>query len=230
MPTAAPITFRRADRSDSAVVARLLQSVWPDQLPADEVLTATLAAADVVTRLAFITDLPIGLTSCFVTLAADLQPRWELDLLLIDPAHQGRGFSAALLQDALSLRPPDCRLTRALVADGLAARTRMYRRAGFLPDEPPLQLWIRSLQSAQAGRVDVPARLINVTTLLYHGAWLEDVSSPQHLAAAAAIQDQRSLATLGTLLPADGDYLAAAAARLGYAAVGRYRRWTVFHP
>jgi GNAT superfamily N-acetyltransferase len=227
--TTRPLHFRRADRSDSAAVARLLSAVWPVQPVDSAVLTAALTAAAVVTRLALLDGQPIGLTSCFRTQAADGTPRWELDLLLIDPAQQGRGYSAAVLGDAVAGRPPDCRLTRALVADGQPARTRMYQRAGFMPAEPPLQLWVRSAQIAGTPRtapLDGPLpQLIPVTTLLYQGAWLENISDPRQVAAAAALQNQRGWPTLGMLLPAATAWQASAIAAHGFAAVGGYRWW-----
>lgn len=220
------LTLRRAAVADRPEVSRLLHAVWPDQTPDSAHLHDALSDLQLTTQLLLLAGQPIGLVSCFITADEHAQPRWELDLLALDPAVHGRGLATQLVQCALAARPPSAQLTRALVADGLAARSALYARAGFVAQHPELRLFVRRPNIRHAAVPAAPrARIIPVTTLLYRGAWLECVRQPAQIPAAAVQQDTAAWPMLGVLLDRADQPLQQIAVNAGFAAAGVYRWW-----
>jgi hypothetical protein len=69
------------------------------------------------------------------------------------------------------------------------------------------------------------AHLVPVSTLNYHGLWLEGQLSPAGSAAAQAVRIHNELGVVGAVIPADEDAAIQAACDAGFTLIAPYRWW-----
>ena len=128
-----------------------------------------------LTYVAIVDGRVIGFVDCFVTVDAVRQHRFELDLLAVSPAAQGRGVGSLLVAQSLSAaHQSQAAKIRTLVRCENYPMQRICARNGFERSALSFQLYVSAAKAiaADASR-DHRARLLPVDTLTYSGIWLE---------------------------------------------------------
>ena len=121
----------------------------------------------------------VGFVSNFLTRDGQGRSRFELDLLGVAPAWQGRGIGALLVARSMrAARYSEAATIRALVRRDNYPMQRLCARSGLQRSARDSQLWT-SLAAQPAGNCDQEssARIIAVDTLTYSGFWLEGALS-----------------------------------------------------
>ena len=172
----------------------------------------------------------LGFVSNFITRDARGGSRFELDLLGVAPAWQGRGIGARLVDRSLqAARESDATTVRALVRCDNESMQRICSRQGFERSKQACQLWLSQARKPAANaRVKTAARIIAVETLTYSGYWLEGELSQ------GAIDDARRLlrahperSLIGAVVP-ESDRITLDLLRANsFAPMGDFHWWTL---
>ena len=179
----------------------------------------------------------VGLADTFSTEDSTGLKRWEVDLLAVHPAYQGRGIGKILVDQAIRAgQGSGADIARALVRVDNIACQKTLRSLGFL-----ITGEINTLQVFENEMQELPIRLppgavfVPVQTYNYRGFWLETTDKPA-VAMSAAIDpispdasqsDQewtlQHQDVVGIIVP---EKLPSDLAIDGYQVVGRYQWWT----
>lgn len=214
------MNIRVATSADAPAIARLMLSVWSDE-PADPArIVRVLEQGSRTTLVAEEDGKILGFIDTFGTTF------WELDLMAVNPAAQGKGIGKQLTYRALeSGRANGFRVARGLVALSNIASQSVMRRMGLIP------AGISTLYvfSKHVTGVTTPLLHPNVTevkTFRYSGGWLNEPFTPEMFRAATALCTSKNWDVVGAVI-SDYDTVALAAAEsAGYEKAGDYRWWT----
>jgi len=146
----------------------------------------------------------VGFVSNFKTRDETGHGRFELDLLGVAPAWQGRGIGSALVERSMqAARCSNATTLRALVRCDNMPMQRICRRCGLQRLQSACQLLLsRAKGSASGCSPEMRARIIAVDTLTYSGYWLEgELSQCAIDAARQLLRAQPGRAQLGTVVP-----------------------------
>jgi GNAT superfamily N-acetyltransferase len=212
--------IRNATPADAPHIARLMEAVWQDE-PADPAhIVRTIEQGNRTTLVAEEQGHLLGFIDAFGTTF------WELDLMAVDPAAQGKGIGKQLTYQALEAgQKAGFAVSRGLVAVSNDASQAVMRRMGLIP------AGISTLYvfSGQPGENPTPVAHPDVTPVLtfrYTGGWLNDPFTLETFHGAAALRTVQQWDVVGAVIP-DYDTLAIAAAdSAGYQRIGDYRWWT----
>lgn len=146
----------------------------------------------------------VGFVSNFTTRDGLRRSRFELDLLGVAPAWQGRGIGARLVERSVqAARETSATEVRALVRRDNLPMRRLCSRSGFQRSEQACQLWVsQANQPAVSCAKTSAARIIAVDTLTYGGYWLEGALKQSAIdAARAMLRDHPDRTEIGAVVP-----------------------------
>ncbi len=218
--------IRRAKPDDVPALAAIKAACWPAERVAVEHLARALSAADRVTLVAEDNSAIVGFVDGFLTQAADGTRRWELDLLAVHPAAQGRGLGRALITACVAAGARFLpAYSRALIRLENIASQRAFAAAAFAPAGTRCRLMINT--AGVDGRVEPPpdAHLVPVMTLTYRGVWLEGRRTAGAFAAARDMRARHGWDVAGSVIPLTEEEALLAASEAGYVAAGDYVWW-----
>lgn len=217
--------IRAATHSDTGPIADIIQSVWRKQTPdPDQIYSALIQD----THQSFVVDdgkMVVGFVDCFLTVAADGCPRYELDLMAVLSALQGQGLGKKLIDAAVQAGKEQGAATiRALVKIDNVASSSALLRQGFATDNLVCTLNVSS-QSISA-TVEAPAALyiVAVQTFSYNGFWLENDFSEAALRYGQHRRTEEKVDVVGVLIPTQ--QINDGIRESGYTQIGKYRWWT----
>jgi len=218
----------------AAEIARLKAAVWPEERADVAYLAAALAQPDRATLIAEADGALAGFADGFLTLAEDGARRWELDLLAVDPAHQGRGLGRALIAACTEAgRDFGAEVARALIRASNTPSQRAFQHVGYTLDPAPLVLWIDAQDDDAPAPLPPDAYLIPVITLGYRGVWIEGQPDEAVFRAARTIRARHGWDSAGAVLPLADVAANEAARRAGFTPLGEppsggwaWWRWT----
>lgn len=170
--------IRLAQIDDAEAVHRILQETWSESLlfdvfadhissPAQQVFVAVDAAEVVGFLSAFLVSSPV--------------PRWEIDLIIVRSASQGKGIGTSLIQVALTYGSHlEADSAKASIRIDNYASQRAFAKVGFMTDAQvrSLLLW-KPLAFRFVANVPETVHLTPVDTLTYRGLWIEGFIEPQ---------------------------------------------------
>lgn len=226
------IHLRPATLTDVDGIASVANDVWSQDVLPD----ACRAHIEDSTRALWVAaeDGAIaGFASAFLTVVADIR-RWEIDLLAVKRANQGRGLGTRLIaHTSRTGRSHAVSLTRALVRADNVAGQRAFQTTGFARDPRlhALLLWPPAIEPAPRPYAG-PVTLLPVDTLTYRGLWIEHLTSvppdEQHraLAAARAIAARDHRLNAGAVIPVHHEHLLSPELRIQARTHGHYH-WYV---
>jgi ribosomal protein S18 acetylase RimI-like enzyme len=192
------VVIRRASVDDAQSIAEIKKRTWPTEESNPRLISSVLDQPNHVTLVAVSDTTVIGFVNGFLTSVANGTRRWEVDLLAVHPDHRGRGIATQLV--AASTKAGQ--LMGAAVARGLVgleniASERTFGRCVYTTDGEVHKLYISSAAISRCRLPPTDAQLVPVTTLSYHGLWLEGTLSLAALAAGQAIRTHDGLDVVG---------------------------------
>ena len=224
--------IRLARPDDAQAIQRILQETWGESLlfdvfsdhissPAHQIFVAVEAGEVAGFLSAFLVSSPV--------------PRWEIDLIIVRSASQGKGIGTSLIEEALTYGSRlGVRSAKASIRIDNFASQRAFAKVGFTTDAQvrSLFLWRRL---AWKFAMDMPKTvcLIPVDTLTYRGLWIDGFVESQLSqqtqrdvirTAQSRIFDEDRLNT-GMFIPYDLKGVIAPDLLTGAINHGRYHRW-----
>ena len=170
----------------------------------------------------------VGFVDAFMTVSKGGARRFEVDLLGVLPACQGRGIARQLVAEAVEQSTqPDVRQVRALIRESNVPSQRCFAACGFERSDIPLRLFAADAQAGMETNVHVPAHFVVVETLTYSGIWLEGELSAAAFGQARALLHRNEWQVAGTLIPSSDADTQLLAEKAGFERVGEYRWWTL---
>lgn len=215
---------RRAAADDVPSIARIMQATSLENNPDTDRIARVLA--DHVSLVAEYEGVVAGFVDAFATKSAEGVPRWEIDLLGVDPRWQGRGIARQLV--LASVHDASARgitYTRALIRMSNGASQHAFAACSFVPQFTLLELYVADPLDTAAPDVPPDAHLINVETFTYSGLWIEGAFSPSAFTAARVLLHQTACSQAGALIAQDDAAAITAAERAGYVSVGEFAWW-----
>jgi L-amino acid N-acyltransferase YncA len=222
--------LRRAILDDVDGIASVVQDVWEQEILAD---VCAAQVQDDTCALWVATDAGdvAGFVSAFLTLGHGGVRRWEVDLLAVRRASQGRGLGRTLVRAAYQegVRHGVAVARAAIRVDNVASQ-RAFQHAGFATDRRvhELLLWFPRPDDGadDAGH----ATLVPVDTLTYRGLWIEGLTArgltPREqrdvVRTARARVAREGRLNAGAVIPVDEEHLLAADLRDQASVHGEY--------
>ena len=170
------VRFARPD--DAEAIHQILQDTWKESLLFD-VFAHHIASPEHQVFVAVEADEVVGFLSAFLVSCS--VPRWEIDLIIVRSASQGKGIGTSLIQEALTYGSHlGVRSAKASIRIDNYASQRAFSKVGFTTDAHActLLLW-QPLAFKFVAHVPETVHLIPVDTLTYRGLWIEGFSEPQ---------------------------------------------------
>lgn len=172
----------------------------------------------------------LGFVSYFTTRDALGSSRFELDLLGVAPAWQGRGIGARLVDHSLqAARESDATTVRALVRCDNMSMQRICSRRSFARSNHAYQLWV-SQAGTPVGNAcgKTAARVIAVETLTYSGYWLEgELSQGTIDEARRLLRADSERALIGAVVPVSDQITFDLLRANSFARIGDFHWWTL---
>lgn len=214
-------TIRQARPDDAAAIARIMETVWPEEPPVADRIAAAIERGN---RSTYVAENESGVVGFIDAFGTDF---WELDLMVVDPIVQrqgiGKRLTDAVLQDG---KVRGYTTTRGLIAVNNVASQQNVSRLGLAHDEVMCSLYVTS-EGHHASDGEGNASLTPVETFRYRGGWVNEPFTEDTLAAAVRIRTEREWDVVGAVIPVTEEEAIAAAQRLGYEHVGDYHWWTM---
>ena len=229
------LQMRVSTAGDAEAIARVKDAIWPEEATAPDYIAQVIQQPDHDTILALDNEHIVGFVDSFITLGGAGQRRWEVDLLGVHPAYQGRGIGSQLMQATTTAGwQIGAEYARGLVAVANVSSQKAFARAGYTVEERPLNLWVSAINRDQlpvvSSQLPAASFLIPVITLNYRGIWLEGQLSAAALLAAQAICSRRGWDIAGALIPVVDTRLNKAAHKANYVFVNQYQFWQQMTP
>ena len=164
--------IRLARPDDAEAIHLILQETWGESLLFD-VFMDHISSPEHQVFVAVDGGEVTGFLSAF--LVPRPVPRWEIDLIIVRSASQGKGIGTSLIEKALThgsnLGAP---WAKASIRIDNYASQRAFSKVGFTTDAQVRSLFIWDpLVCDPATDVPETVRFIPVNTLLYRGLWIE---------------------------------------------------------
>lgn len=218
------MAYRLATPADCRGIAQLIRETWGTA--ADEDLIAGILSRKaepvwIATNGAELT----GFCASFMTRTIDGSPRWEIDLLAVQPDARGQGIGRTLVaRSSETGQERGIGFQRGLIALHNRASARCFEVNGFHAAES-CELWVGP--PALNDALPPPpcphnTHLIPVETLSYRGLWIEGRYDRTALAAAQHLARIEGRDTVGAVIP---DGATHEAHQIPFTAVGRYTWW-----
>ncbi len=218
------LAIRQAAQADLAAIARIIATTFVERIEPK--------ASHLHNNLVLVAELDgavIGFAASFLTRSALGETRFELDLLAVDSAVQGRGVGYALVARCIQAASESgADSLRALVRTDNLAMNRICARGKLLRSARPYTLVIAAAKPVNAPATAAhAAHLVPVDTLTYRGIWLEGDISQAAIDQAhhRARDEQRS--RIGALISAEDEHVAALLTRNGFVSVGEFFWWSL---
>ncbi|MFO7741865.1 MAG: GNAT family N-acetyltransferase [Anaerolineae bacterium] len=226
------ISLRSATAADIEGIATVVRDVWKQAILPD-VCSAQIEDNTRALWVATEDEEVAGFASAFLTAVADTR-RWEIDLVAVRRASQGRGLGTRLIRRMCEAgQRHDVSLARALIRVENVASQRAFENAGFTTDARVHRLFLWPPQPGTAPRAHPAAvALLPVDTLTYRGLWIEGLTSVPAEEQHRAIEAARSMiarevrANTGAVIPVDEEHLLSPDLREDAAMHGKYYWFT----
>jgi ribosomal protein S18 acetylase RimI-like enzyme len=229
------IAIRKATLADVPGIEAVVHDVWEQDILPDVCEAQTRCQACAL-HVAAEGDDVAGFVSAFLTMDKDGKRRWEVDLLAVRPASQGRRLGQRLVEAACEdERASDVPIARAAIRTDNIASQKTFENAGFTTDGEIHQLltWTPTQDNGPiiyGGSVTV----VPVDTLTYRGLWLEGLTAYNVNAEEQrnAVQMARSIIAwegrhnTGAMIPAIGSHRLASDLEASSKMIGEYRWFT----
>ena len=170
--------IRLARPEDAQAIHLILQETWGESLLFN-VFTDHISAPEHQVFVAVEAGEIAGFLSAFLVSSSD--PRWEIDLIIVRAASQGKGIGTSLIQEALTYGSRlGMRSAKASIRIDNYASQRAFSKVGFTMDAQicTLLLW-KPLAFRFVANVPETVHLIPADTLTYRGLWIEGFSESQ---------------------------------------------------
>ena len=164
--------IRSARPDDAQAVHLILQQTWGESLLFD-VFNDHISSPEYQVFVAVDRGEIVGFLSAF--LVPSLMPRWEIDLIIVRSASQGKGIGTSLIGKALTYGSNlGARWAKASIRIDNYASQRAFSKVDFTTDAQVRTLFLSDLLVCESV-TDVPesVHFIPVNTLLYRGLWIE---------------------------------------------------------
>jgi GNAT superfamily N-acetyltransferase len=199
--------------------------VWSGESADERHVAAAIADVNHRTHIAVVDTRVIGFVDGFRTVAANGQPRWEVDLLAVHPDYHGQKIGQQLIAATTQhARQQGHSLARALVQIDNVPSQRAFQRCGYHRDGIIYTLMVTDAAIVTSATPN-NARLIPVNTMNYRGLWLEGDLSRDALAVAQAEVARHDYDIAGALVPSDDQDSLDAATASGYRLVSHFQWW-----
>ena len=164
--------IRLAQPDDAEAIHLILQETWGDSLLFD-VFTDHISAPAYQALVAVEAGEVAGFLSAF--LVSSTTPRWEIDLIIVRSAIQGRGIGTSLIEEALTYGSNlSVHWAKASIRMDNYASQRAFSKAGFTTDTQVGSTFVWDpLACKAAANVPETVHFIPVDTLTYRGLWIE---------------------------------------------------------
>ena len=169
---------RLARPDDAEAMHRILQETWGESLRFD-VFADHISSPQHQVFVAVEAGEVVGFLSAF--LVSNPTPRWEIDLIIVRSASQGKGIGTSLIQEALTYGSRlGVRSAKASIRIDNYASQQAFAKVGWATDGQgrSLLLW-NPLAFRFIANVPETVHLIPVDTLTYRGLWIEGFIEPQ---------------------------------------------------
>ncbi|MBZ0279618.1 MAG: GNAT family N-acetyltransferase [Anaerolineae bacterium] len=199
------VLIRRANEQDIEDIIQVKQAVWPDEAADAALMRQVIWDAAHLTQVAIVDDGVVGFVDGFNTLSLKGVPQWNLDLIAVHPAFQGRGIASDLMRANTGAgRDTGAGQARGLVAVDNVASQRTFMRCGYVCDEVVCGLYVGGDFSGELGSLsntELARNIIPVTTLNYRGLWVENAWTNPIFAMALGMAQAQSGQIIGAVIP-----------------------------
>ena len=164
------VRFARPD--DAQAIHLIFQETWGDSLLFD-VFADHISSPEHQVFVAVEAGEVSGFLSAFLVSSAT--PRWEIDIIIVRSASQGKGIGTSLIEKALAYGSNlGVYWAKASIRIDNYASQRAFSKVGFTTDAQvrSLLLW-DPLVCKSTTNVPETVHLIPVDTLMYRGLWIE---------------------------------------------------------
>ena len=165
--------IRLARPDDAQAIHLILQEAWGESLLFD-VFMDHISSPEHQVFVAVEAGEIAGFLSAF--LVSNPTPRWEMDLIIVRSASQGKGIGTSLVEKALTYGANlGARWAKASIRVDNYPSQRAFSKAGFVTDAQvrSLFLWDPLACKPVANVANSVCHLIPVDTLMYRGLWIE---------------------------------------------------------
>jgi len=216
-------------RVEQAVdIGYVKQAVWPEESVDLAGIQDIIRSPQHNTLVAVLDGAVAGFVDSFSTRSAAGVSRWEIDLLAVHPASQGRGIGSRLVAESVrNSQAVSASVSRALIKVGNTPSERAFIRCGFAPDSQTATLLVASDGIVENGSEEVACSgwLFPVQTINYRGLWLETEFTFDNLIVSKALRARQGVDLVGAVIPDDQLDGQANALAAGFTVVGQYRWW-----
>ena len=232
------LDIRLAHPDDAEAVHLILQETWGESFLFD-VFIDNISLPEHQVFAAVEADEIAGFLSAF--LVPKPTPRWEMDLIIVRLASQGKGIGTSLIEEALIYGSNlGAHWAKASIRVDNYASQAAFSKAGFATDAQVLSLFLwEPLACKSVANVTNGVYLIPVDTLIYHGLWIEGFvasqlsSEEQHnvIRAAQCCAFNENRLNTGMFIPSHLKETIAPNLLTTATDFGQYHRWQyVFNP
>lgn len=166
------LDIRLAQSGDAQTIHVLLQELWGESLLFD-VFTDHISSPEHQVFVAVDAGDVVGFLSTF--LVSIPLPRWEIDLIIVQPECQRKGIGASLIQEALIfVKNLGAHKVKASIRVDNYASQHVFAKTGFTIDTNPHSLLVWDPIACESSTNLVSnVHLIPVNTLTYRGLWID---------------------------------------------------------